>query len=422
MEVQPPYKNSSTANYYSYFNELIEKYSLIPFFIISCFTLFVIYIASLAYMNTSQSITSDSKTMLYYLVLIVVPTIVVFMYIINKTIGKSLFQPLVIFSMVVAAGLLILFMLLYSGLSGYIFNQYLVYIILACIFIVGLSIVFNIFSSNLKRTTGWWGFTINLVFYIPCLVSDFTNYLLNDVRSTQSSVFMLFILELVLILLYIFVLPRAKAYITGNGITLLNRPVFISSQTDIGYEFIKNLGNRQKPPDTAIQKTRLEDSPYSDNYALSMWIYLNPMPTSKLSYTSETTVFNYSDPSGNGHPRISYINDVNGTDHYNLYFSSTAVHQIELPHQKWNNFVFNYHDNSVDVFVNGNLERTFIFSENDFPKYGISDTIYVGSETTEMKGLYGSICNVVYYPIPMTKRTIITNYNLLSIQNPPLQL
>lgn len=432
MNIQPNngslYKDIKTSVGLSYVQLLsfIENYKLIPFIIISTFVAFVIYIASLAYTNTSPSINIYSNKMFYYLILIIIPTIVVFMYIIKLTIGQDLFQPLVIFSMVVAAGLLVLFVLIYGGLSQYVFNTYSLYLLTVAIFIVGLSIVYNIFSGNLKRTSGWLGFFINLVFYIPCLVSDFAAYLLNDIKATQSSVFVLFIFEILLILAYMFVLPRANSFLTGGGISLIDKPLFISSQTDIGTDFITKFKNKRHPPKTvdviSVEATRPEDSPYSNNYALSMWVYLNPMPLSRLSYSNETTIFNYSDVDGNGHPKLTYVNNSEGIDKYNLYFSSIAVYSIELPHQKWNNFVFNYHDNSVDVFVNGNLERTFIFSGNDFPKYSDTDTITIGDGTIELKGLYGSICNVVYYPKPISKSTIVTNYNLLSIHNPPLSV
>jgi hypothetical protein len=35
-------------------------------------------------------------------------------------------------------------------------------------------------------------------------------------------------------------------------------------------------------------------------------------------------------------------------------------------------------------------------------------------------GLYGSICNIVYYKDPLTKRQIVLNYNILSQNNPPI--
>ena len=398
------------------------------YIVISFFTGFVIYVANLAYTDIPPAIktTSYANTMMYYLLLIILPSVALFLYLINLTIGNDLIQPLFIFFAVSMSGLLILFVLLYSGLSKYIFNPYLLYFLIVAIFIVALSIIYNIFSGNLRRSDDMTGFIINFIFYIPCLVSDFANYLFNDFKSTQSSVFFLFIIELLLILAYFFVLPRADRFLTGNGITLLKNPVFISKRTNIGESFMRDLQNREQPPDTigvyGAKSTSLIDSPYKYKYAISMWIYLNPMPSSRIAYSNnnETTIFNYSDINGNGHPMVTYINNSQGIDSYKIYFSNNAVHSIQLPHQKWNNFVFNYNGNSVDVFVNGNLERAFIFSENSFPVYKNSDVIYVGSETDDIKGLYGSICNVVYYPAPMTKHTIVTNYNLLSINNPPL--
>jgi len=68
----------------------------------------------------------------------------------------------------------------------------------------------------------------------------------------------------------------------------------------------------------------------------------------------------------------------------------------------------------VDLFINGNLERTYTFNEN-IPIYLATDTITTGSN----QGLDGAICNINYYLEPLTKSQITTTYNLLMSKNPP---
>jgi hypothetical protein len=90
-------------------------------------------------------------------------------------------------------------------------------------------------------------------------------------------------------------------------------------------------------------------------------------------------------------------------------------YDLEIPSQKWNNFVFNYSDNSVDLFVNGVLERTFVFTDN-IPMYRPTDIITIGDN----KNINGAICNITYNPIILTEYEIVNNYNILINKNPPI--
>jgi hypothetical protein len=91
------------------------------------------------------------------------------------------------------------------------------------------------------------------------------------------------------------------------------------------------------------------------------------------------------------------------------------------------------------MFVNGILERSHTYDES-IPVFSIEDTIAIGngkmdystidtgedgveganSHNSNRDGLYGSICNIVYYNKPLTKMAIVYNFNLLTIQNPPV--
>jgi hypothetical protein len=134
----------------------------------------------------------------------------------------------------------------------------------------------------------------------------------------------------------------------------------------------------------------------------------------------EANIFSY----GAGKPRINYTNDINDAkqrDKYNFYFTDstrTPNYQITLPSQKWNNIVFNYSSDKVDLFINGNLETTFYFDEtNKRPHYSDMDNVTVGQNN---KGLYGAICNVVYYKTNLLNNQIVNDYNVLMLKNPPV--
>jgi hypothetical protein len=108
-------------------------------------------------------------------------------------------------------------------------------------------------------------------------------------------------------------------------------------------------------------------------------------------------------------------------------------------------------NNTMDVFVNGNLVKTFsqfylnktngdvmtfgtditstyTIKENDSTQKSVIKS--AKPSNTELKdisksgftnnGLYGAICNVVYYKKPLDNGQIITNYNMLSVNIPPI--
>jgi hypothetical protein len=108
-----------------------------------------------------------------------------------------------------------------------------------------------------------------------------------------------------------------------------------------------------------------------------------------------------------------------------------TFYPVTLPDQKWNQIALNYTDNSVDLFINGQLERTFYLAGKDIPpsefdepghptsflpQYNDLDTITVGDKN----GIDGGICNVVYYKEPLTPEQITFTYNAMMYSNPPV--
>jgi hypothetical protein len=317
--------------------------------------------------------------------------------------------------------ILILIFYAYSNMSAtyYPIINYMLNIIIFLGIMFALAIIYNMTMNNLNRIGGITGFIIEFIFYIPCLFSDFISYLLQQYNLTPNIVLVLFIIEIILILLYIYIPKILKKLIVLPKLTLLNTPVFLDSSRQIAT-------SKQLYPQLYNKSTDLlesDQSAYSKNYCLSMWIYINPQNMSNQSYVNETEIFNYSYTDTKGtiwpKPRITYRYDpTSSLDQYYLYFTPNVKDRMTLTvvGQKWNQFVFNYNNNIVDIFINGNLERTFQLSNHTLPQYDSSDTISIGSEN----GLDGAICNIVYRSTPLTKYEIANSYNLLMNKNPPI--
>jgi hypothetical protein len=267
-----------------------------------------------------------------------------------------------------------------------------------------LAIFFYLFSNYFKSLNGWTGFFTYLVFYIPCLIIDFVAYIKNEFALTSNIVYLLFVVEIAGILLYNYLPQLIQTVANSGSLVLLKDSMFLDSRQVIGTsdQFIM-------PPTSNIDR----DTLYRTNYAVSMWIYVNGESNNQLQ---ETAIFNY----GDGNPAIHFISNIDNGRKMNVYkihFSNNSknAYEITAPSQKWNNFVFNYSSSQADLFINGNLEKTFVFAD-DLPSYNSYDMMTVGSNN----GINGAICNVRYYTKTLGASQIANNYNLLMGLNPPI--
>ena len=290
-------------------------------------------------------------------------------------------------------------------------TAYISAIIMFIIIIVGLALSFYMLSNYLKSFTGIGGFIIYFIFYIPCLIIDFATYILKEFQMTSKVIYVLFFIELLLILLYVYVPQIVNSIDKKDGTVLLDNGAFLDIPKSIGSSKLLQ-----------ISKDKLENASqpivYQTNFAFSMWIYLNIQPTNFSSYTQEMPIFDF----GNGKPKIVYHNNITDEIHKNkyiIYFTDTKsgqnFYEVTLPNQKWNNFVLNYKSSQVDLFINGELVKVFKFTDNR-PTYKASDDIMIGQEN----GLDGAICNVRYYPYNLSMSHITSTYNLLMYKNPPV--
>jgi len=240
-------------------------------------------------------------------------------------------------------------------------------------------------------------------------------------------------IEFILIILF-FLVPWIVNITTNNnknGKLLLNKPAFLDKETEIanGDELIVpvSLQDLSNPDDRSLYRT---------NYCISMWVYVDPLPSTNYAYSKETTIltYGYTDEKGTQYvkPMIKYYGGGDGRDQleqrdkYIFYFykyedlggkkqdKDMTYYDVSLPNQKWNQIVLNYNRNVVDLFINGNLERSF-FLKDHLPIYNPADKITVGEEN----GLRGAICNVMYYHHPLSQEEVATSYNLMVNKNPP---
>jgi hypothetical protein len=299
-------------------------------------------------------------------------------------------------------------------------------VIFLLIVIVGLAVFFYIFGDYLKQRRGVLGLIINFVFFIPCLVIDLVEFTKRELILTTRTEYILLFVEVLLILCYFYAAPLLNSALSYGTVYILKSPVFLNKKTVL----LKDTSSlaTERNSELLMKNDDKTDNVFSSNYSISMWVYLNVQTKNFVTDKDtlfESNIFSYKSPNyGYGKPRIAYTNSTNNNnnrDMYNFYFSDSSTKpnfQTSLPSQKWNNIVFNYSSSKVDLFINGVLEKTFIFDRTvRYPIYKNTDVIETGENKT---GLYGAICNIVYTKENLLNNQIVNNYNVLMLKNPPL--
>lgn len=301
------------------------------------------------------------------------------------------------------------------------------YILLILIFVsvIGfLAIAFRIFNNYLRSLDGTLGFISYFIFYIPCLLSDFISYILREFKSTTNDVYILFLLELVVILLIVYYPDIINAiYNSSSDIVLLYKPDYLNKR-----KTVYNMEDLKKES-VYINSELVKNKGISKNYSISLWVFVNP--EASVNPNNEYTLFSF-----DGKPELKFkYNKVNNDDNdasvilkekdksyvYRAYLSNVPNANSDLefidlnaPIQKWVNIVFNYSGNNVDIFVDGELQQTRLLDK--LPTFSDYDTITIGDDL----GISGSICNVKYYTNNLTRRQIAQMYNVYSNLNPPI--
>lgn len=292
------------------------------------------------------------------------------------------------------------------------------YLLMAFMAIVGLAIVYSVGKRNvdeMQTEISITGFVLKFLFFLPCMLFDLMQYLVNDVRNTPTIVFILFVMEILLIILFLSMPYIQNAYLTMNSTFLLPGAQFLKQK-----QVISNSMPMKMEEYRAIDTTYDVDTNTNirKNYAFSMWIYINDYDTATKHKTK--TIFKYgAEEENGGKPRVEYQNEELVITLSNRALSNhpsqQSVFRKFIPKQKWVFLVFNYQNNDADVFVNGELVHSVKFSE-DLPVYNEFDVVTIGDDAS----VGGSICNVVYYKQPLSLTDIVTQYNVLMFSNPPV--
>jgi len=405
--------------------ECIEQYSIIIFFFLIICVGFYYVIHSPGYIQ---------RNLEKYFFLLCLPLILLFFLILSME-NKIGFLPAIskvgVYLLVVG----VLAWLYTETNTSYWASLTMSWIFIIAIALVPLTFVYAFVVSEMKKWRGWAGFFAQVLFFVPCMMNDAWAGLMREMNLTSVSVYLAILVEVLLIVLYAY-MPQISHSVMGTSsdseaLVLLETPIRLKDT----YKEISS-------------SSRLFDSmnnTYRANYAISMWIYLNPYAQQVAGYEEETEIFSYGYYSANKNihyvkPMIRYYGGgklgetTEERNKFVFYFSQYAPHpprpthpddkpdldfyEAEMPAQRWNHVVMNYNSNEVHLYINGVMVTTYSLIKQ-LPTYSPLDKITVGSLKKD-SGVHGGICNVIYYKHTLTPEQIALSYNLLKDRDPPL--
>lgn len=385
----------------------------IPNFVFYIAFFIIISIVTFVFFKFNNSIEKFSlSNYLYLLFVLVIPFILFYLFSNSENNGSS--EP-IHFKTMLFSGIFIMLVLIacsyvYTNLTpqNIVLGTYVLTIILGIIILLTLSILFTIINTHLRSYTGWGGIFIRLLFYLPCLLIDFVEYMKQQFKLTTNTTYILFITELILIIFYLYFPKLATKVLSGtNGTPILSDSRFLTHEYSLNINNMMIKDKKSNKPDQETTKTT-----YREDFAISMWTYINPQPDNYSAYHNESNIFTFADNT----PRITYYNkpdDINSRNKLVFYYKEDQYTITNEP-QKWTNIVLNYSSNNLDIFINGELKRTFTITEPN--NYDTLNEIVIGSKN----GLDGAICNIAFFNKTLSKFEINNIYKLLMNKNPPV--
>lgn len=278
-------------------------------------------------------------------------------------------------------------------------------IIMVAFLIIALFFFFRVIKGVIYSLEGWIGIIGRILFFIPCAITDFFFYLMGQFTKSPFVVYVLIAIEISLIFLYIYLPKFLTKFKQSAAKELYRDPLLLKNE--------RKLGNYNK----MINEKIITVSPLDQKFSLSMWVYVVGMPSNKHPYNGEATIFKLAssvpDATGkiNYHPHIVYDGSKNMCK---VYCSKVDSTEFKITLQKWVHFVITYGRENIDIFINNELIRS-VPRTPDSVTFDPADNAIVG----QTDGLYGGICNILYFGRDITKREITMNYELNQGLDPP---
>ena len=358
--------------------------------------IFTIIIALLIYYNPYKIISNYSNSFIFIisLILVIITSLITYKNS-NKNTNyqdlKEFFIKIIFFISFVFIFIFSLFFLTYLIINFNFSLNIFIYSINLLIIIGILALFFKFFEYALKinnvEDNILLEFLLNIIFYIPCLFIDLIEFLKYQYKITSKTIWIIFIIEIILISIRILLPILYKLYIQYFSYSYIieEGPIYLEKKKVVGvFENLDNL-----------------DISSNYNFAISCKIWINPQPKSTSSaYNKQTPLLNYGDII------VIYYNKNKleiyaATTHDNYGYSNKLIKVYEVKdilYQRWNNIVINYFGGTLDLFLNNEL----ILSQINITPLLFPNQIICGSEN----GINGGIKSLKFYNKTLSKNDV----------------
>ena len=266
------------------------------------------------------------------------------------------------------------------------------------IFITLLSFINETYFKNQEKSKTSMIFNLikAYIFYIPCLLVSFIEYIKYEFKITTRNELLIFIIQILLIGIRM-IIPKAYKLLNGgfmkDGNIIEKGPIYLNKKHNFSsiqdyYEKNKTFGS--------INNSNEQNY----NYGLSSKIWINPQPTSTSNaYTTSTNILDYGEVITIKFNKNKLEFYASTTEKNNLDDTLVKIYETKnFYYQKWNDIIFNYEGGTLDIFINNKLVSSSI-NITPIIKY---NSIIIGSS----KGIHGGIKDIVYYNNILTKNKI----------------
>ena len=241
----------------------------------------------------------------------------------------------------------------------------------------------------------WTKLLVKLITYIPCLLLDLVDYLKYQYQITTKPIMIVFLVELLLVGLYLIYPWIVKQFLSHNSNQLINEPTVLNNETNLG----------------SFSDVNYVDDKFQYKYAVSGWIYIDSFPPeTNSSYDEYTSLLNIGDkPNFLFNVTKNKLKIMLKTQDKN---ESILYETDEFRMQRWNHVIVNYDGATMDIFINNIL----VSSTPGTIPYNNNTMMTCGTPN----GIYGGICNVNYYKEAISRAKISWLYTSVKQLNPPV--
>jgi hypothetical protein len=391
----------------------------------SMLIIFLMYLGLVVYIYTKQpyQVVSDNKSIFLFLFLFIG-----FALLSLLVMGLEAFIPFITsfvkYTIIIgiAIGLIMAVLHVYTNVP-IIANTVLFILNIAILVGILAMIVRFIGAESPNYISGpptWSSLLFKIVIYLPCMCLNLADYFRGELKLAQrqwSYVILLFF-EIAFVAL-LFLLPKIfDAVVNHNGEVILDKVLPLNEKSEPFDITTPNSDNSTTVSLTPSLADNVKTNTPHYSYGISAWFYIHPEPP-KNSYSPADdgiSILNFATDANGGAPQV-FFNPKTNQLVISVQTETNNTVKVDVPNQillqRWNHLFINFNNSGImDVFLNGHLESS---TPNIIPK--LPKTLIVGSPG----GIYGQICNVVYYKDVVGSQGVSWIYNSHKLLNPPLK-